>query len=445
MSDNQNTGFDPNFYAQQSGQDPAPQTYKYVFNQENQGEPVQSPMPTPTPAPQKKKRAAVSVLTIVLCAAVSFVAAFAGMVAGKQFLGEGDSVNAPPKQDQLHQNNAQDLLIKDTTEGSIYGSAGDEAFSVSQVAAQVRDAVVVINATVTTSGSIFGGAQSSTSAGSGVIISPEGYILTCHHVVDKAHSITITLNSGSKYEALLVGSDAASDLAVLRIQPNENEPLPYVEQGCSADLVVGERVVAIGNPLGTLGGTVTDGIISATERQVQISEGSVMTLIQTNAAINSGNSGGGLFNLDGKLIGIVNAKYAAAGVEGLAFAIPIDMAYRVQLDLIQYGYVRGVVDHGLSLLDVTQYNQNYYYSRYKIDTIGVYIVSSQHEEALQNKDRIVSVNGVAVTTADEFNAQIEQHKVGDTVTLVIERNGKQITVPLLLHEYVPDEIGSELT
>lgn len=435
MNDPQNSQFNQNFFG--SSDPNQPKTYEYVFsNHDNQ----------PTPPPKKNGSGAWKILlTVVLCAAVSFTMGFGGAFAAYVLLGNGggDGIVDAPSNNDLYQSNPSSILDKQESSASIYGSAGEEVFQVSQVVSRVQDAVVVIDATVTGS-SFFGQTQTSTSAGSGVIISPEGYILTCHHVVDNATSVTVTLNSGSRYQAALVGSDEASDLAVLRIQPKESEPLVWAEQGCSKDLVVGEVVVAIGNPLGTLGGTVTDGIISATERNITTSDGTKMTLLQTNAAINSGNSGGGLFNLDGKLVGIVNAKYAAEGVEGLAFAIPIDSAYTVELDLIEYGYVRGVVDHGLVTLDVTESTLNSYYYRYKISKIGVYVVSSKYESAIQNKDRIVSVNGTEITTTQELEGLMESLAVGDTVRLVLERNNEQFTIDLVLREYVPDGIASGL-
>ena len=206
---------------------------------------------------------------------------------------------------------------------------------------------------------------------------------------------------------------------------------------------MGESVVAIGNPLGTLGGTVTTGIISATERNIQMSDGTEMTLIQTDTAINSGNSGGGLFNLDGQLIGIVNAKYSASGVEGLAFAIPIDSAYVVQQDLIQYGFVRGVVDHGLSVAEVTQtdlyYYRNYYYS-YGITEPGIYIVSSEYSDEFHSMDRIISVNGVAVESADHMEDLISEYSVGNIISIEVKRDGKTVSVSLTLQEYVPERL-----
>jgi serine protease Do len=383
----------------------------------------------------------------LLSVTLSFVAGFGGACLANHFemeSSEADKINESPKKEDLYHSEPENVIDKSDSVSSPFGSAGEDVFTVSQVVQKVQDAVVVIDATVVTGTSFWGEEQISVSSGSGVIISEDGYILTCHHVVNNAKSVTVTLNSGSKYEASLVGSDQASDLAVIRIKPKTDEPLVFAEQGCSADLIVGERVVAIGNPLGTLGGTVTDGIVSATERNIVTNDGTKMTLLQTNAAINSGNSGGGLFNLDGKLIGVVNAKYASAGVEGLAFAIPIDSAYTVELDLIEYGYVRGIVDHGLTTLDVTQANLNSYNYRYGIDTVGVYVVSSENSDLLKNKDRIVSVNNQKVTTTAEMNQIIDQCKVGDTVSIVISRNGEESTVSLRLEEYVPDSIKNGL-
>lgn len=411
-------------------------TYEYVFSS---GKPYSS-----APMPRKPKRNGTNVfalaVTVILCVTLSFMAAFGGAVLGNRLFAEENQITNPaPADDSLYSDDAKDLINKSESDPSQYGSAGEDVLSVSQVAQKVQDSVVVIDVSVSAGSSIFG-SQTTTGSGSGVIISDQGYILTCNHVVEDALSIQVTLNSGSKYQAALVGSDANSDLAVIKITPNDSEPLVYAEQGKSDNLVVGERVVAIGNPLGTLGGTVTDGIISAKERTITMSDGTVMTLLQTNAAINSGNSGGGLFNLDGQLVGIVNAKYAAEGVEGLAFAIPIDRAYEVQLELIEYGYVRGIVDHGLTLVDVTESNLYYYYFNFKIDTVGVYVASSEYNTDLQNKDRIVSVNGVAVKSEAEFEAAISSLKVGDSITVVYSHNGTQKTTTLVLREYVPDYV-----
>ncbi len=417
-----NSQFHSDYHGNNSQRD---DDYTYEFSSEN------DTSRHPQKAPQRGSgvRVAVFVLALLFTVAFSFAAGFAGSyVANMMNVGASNSnVNAAPNASDLLRDDPENIINKSESQGSFYGSAGEDVFSVSQVVSRVHDAVVIID---TANGG----------SGSGVIISADGYILTCHHVVDGASALQVTLNSGSKFEASLVGSDADSDLAVIRIQPIETEPLTYAEQGCSADLVVGEVVVAIGNPLGTLGGTVTDGIISATERNIQTSDGTSMTLLQTNAAINSGNSGGGLFNLDGKLIGIVNAKYASAGVEGLAFAIPIDSAYNVQLDLIEFGYVRGIVDHGISTLDVTEANLMQYYFRYGISVQGVYVLQSDYNSDIKNGDRIVSVNGVEVKTTSDIKGVLKDAQIGDTISIVYERSGKIKTTQIVLREYVPDSL-----
>ncbi len=378
-----------------------------------------------------------SVFTIILCVVLSLVAGFAGSLGALCLAGQHFLAKDEPTTEDVFCEDPESELSRPESNPSIYGSAGEDAYAVSGVVHKVQDAVVVINVTITGT-SAFGKPITTTSAGSGVIISDEGYILTCHHVVDGATSLKVTLRNGNAYNATLVGSDEASDLAVLKIFANE--PLTYVEQGHSADLVAGEQVVSIGNPLGTLGGSVTVGYISATERNVVTSDGTEMTLIQTDAAINSGNSGGGLFNLAGQLIGIVNAKYSASGVEGLAFAIPIDSAYPVQLDLMQYGYVRGVIDHGLTLLDITEENLKQYHAFYGIDKVGVYVVESKYATDLKNSDRIISVNNTEVKTAADIKELFKNCKVGDTVTIVADRKGETVVSTFTLQEYVPDRI-----
>ena len=380
-------------------------------------------------------------LTVLLCVSLSFCAGVGGVVFAKRQLnlnqGTSNGINPAPSEEALHNSNPEDLLDRSEIEYSPYGSAGESAYAISEVVQMVRDSVVVIQAKII-SYDIFGRPIESTGAGSGVIIHEDGYILTCHHVVEDASEVYVTLSDGvSVYEASAVGNDEASDLAVLKIQPKEEQPLTAAKHGKSGYLVVGERVVAIGNPLGTLGGTVTDGIISATERTITTENGT-MTLLQTNAAINSGNSGGGLFNLKGELIGIVNAKYAASGVEGLAFAIPIDSAYEVECDLIEHGYVRGIVDHGLVMLEIDSTSLAYYQRKYGIKNTGIYVISSAINTELKNKDRIISVDGVAIETVEQFDAIIDQRKVGDTLSIVYERDSANHETKLTLGEYKPD-------
>ena len=394
-------------------------------------------------------------LTVVLALALALGAGAGGGYLTFRYLSDrasgGDGgVNPAPGNNSIYNSDPEGLLNRSEAEYTPYGSAGENPFAISDVVRMVEDSVVVIRATVVTAGGLWGQTTEGVSSGSGVIIAEEGYILTCNHVVEDARAVEVQLNSGSRYEATLVGSDAASDLAVIKIEPNAEEPLTAAKHGKSGNLVVGEHVVAIGNPLGTLGGTVTDGIISATERQVQTEDGTVMTLIQTNAAINSGNSGGGLFNLKGELIGVVNAKYADAGVEGLAFAIPIDSAYEVECDLIEFGYVRGVIDHGLNFFEVNDTNYKdykYYFSQFGItlQETGLYVGSSKLNDEIHTFDRIVSVNGQSITTEADFEAAIADCAVGDVLTIEYARysgsTSTTYTTTITIQEYVPDSVN----
>jgi serine protease Do len=168
-----------------------------------------------------------------------------------------------------------------------------------------------------------------------------------------------------------------------------------------------------------------------------------MTLLQTNAAINPGNSGGGLFNMAGQLIGIVNAKAAGDDIEGLGFAIPIDIAYATIMDLIDYGYVRGVVDHGLIMLDVTRQNLNAAYYKYGITTMGIIVLESQYSSDIQYGDNVIAIDGEAVSSSKQVDTFLKSYSVGDTITVSIMRNGNIIEVKLTLREKIPDSVTFE--
>lgn len=285
-------------------------------------------------------------------------------------------------------------------------------------------------------------------AGSGVIIDTSGYIITCAHVVDGATNIIVTLENGEEYIATLIGSDSQTDIAVIKI---EAENLVAAKIGSSASLVLGEGVIAIGNPLGSLGGTVTNGIISALERQVEI-EGQSYTLLQTNAAINPGNSGGGLFNDNGVLIGIVNAKSSGTGIEGLGFAIPIDSAIQIAQELADNGYISGRPALGVYIYEVNSQTSastirssdfpeliNY------INAYGVYFIryTSNQTGELQFGDRIVAINSNEISTFDDISSLLSEYTIGDTLTLTIsrldERNrSKMHDITITLIEKVPE-------
>ncbi len=312
--------------------------------------------------------------------------------------------------------------------GEVLTSAGDGAVSVATVVARVASSVVEIT-TETLVQSGFIGQYVTGGAGSGVIVSAEGFIVTNHHVIDGANTITVRLNDGTEYPATLVGTDEQTDIAILWIDAGDRA-LTVATLGSSYDLVVGEDILAIGNPLGSLGGTVTEGMVSATARQISVS-GTNMTLLQISAPINPGNSGGGLFNLAGELVGVVNAKMSSEEIEGLAFAIPVDTAYDVILELIAYGYVRGRPALGASVIEMLDWGS---------ETQYVYVNDKNHA-TLQYGDIILAADGTRVNSLNDLEGVIRGKSIGDTVELVVYRNRQQIKVAVTVVEYIPAPVA----
>jgi len=279
----------------------------------------------------------------------------------------------------------------------------------------------------------FYGSYVSEGAGSGVIITDTGFIITNHHVIDKASTVTVKLSNGNEYPATVIGTDSESDIAVISISPREELKPAFL--GKSETLVLGESIVVIGNPLGSLGGSVTNGIVSALDRDIII-DGEAMTLIQTNAAVNPGNSGGGMFNMYGELIGVINAKSSGENIEGIGFAIPIDHTYTIASQLIEFGYVKGKVDHGFTLIEI---NDSWEALRYGVSEIGVYIYSSGYSEDFRNGDLIKTVNGKDIKKVTDIKAALRSCKVGDRVSITVQRGRSAVTAELELHEYIPDQ------
>ncbi len=258
-------------------------------------------------------------------------------------------------------------------------------------------------------------------AGSGVIISTSddgSYILTCAHVIEGAAKITVKLKDGTVYEADSYICDAESDVGVIKLNVKE---LPVATVGNFEEVVVGETVVAIGNPLGTLGGSVTNGIVSALDRDIII-DGTTYHLLQTNAEINPGNSGGGLFNAKGELIGIVNAKSVGENVEGLGFAIPVSDAVAIMTDLIEKGYVSGRVKLGFELFQIqTEEDIRYWFKYYRyFSDYGVYIASAESSD-FHEGDLLVAIDGNKIETLTDVKALLQEFEVGQTVTVTVSR------------------------
>lgn len=344
------------------------------------------------------------------------VSSFCGAFVATRFMGGTTSTAT--------ESNGQDsqLTIADST---------DSQMTVAQIVEKNADAVVEITVAAA-SQNIFGQTQLSEGAGSGVIVTKDGYIVTNYHVIEGATKVTVTLHNGEQYPATIIGSDADNDLAVIKISADN---LTVAELGDSSSVKVGDLAVAIGNPLGKLGGTATTGIISALDRQLTI-DNRTMTLMQTDAAVNPGNSGGGLFDGSGNLIGIVDAKSSGTGIEGLAFAIPINSVKETINDLITNGKVAGKPIIGVVIADVSEDNAQYY----GLESAGVYVSQVSGENAqkagFQAGDRIVSIEGKEITSSSELVSTVREHKVGDTISVIVSRNGQQIEIKTVLEESV---------
>ena len=275
----------------------------------------------------------------------------------------------------------------------------------------------------------------SSSTGTGVVITESGYVVTNSHVIQDARVITVLLSDGRSFDAALVGSDPISDLAVLHIDAPDLIPAEF---GDSTVLRVGDSVVAIGDPLGIeLRGTMTNGIVSAINRDVTTG-GRTLTLIQTNAALNSGNSGGPLINCYGQVIGINTLKMgdiaSSSGVEGLGFAIPSTTVKEIADQLISQGYVSGRPSLGLTGEGVSSFYQFYYRL-----PAGMYIGSVEEgsdaaAKGLEAGDILISVDNVRVSSMEDLRLLLSNYAVGDTVQIVIYRGGRQYIADLTLHE-----------
>lgn len=268
-----------------------------------------------------------------------------------------------------------------------------------------------------------------TATGTGIIMSADGYIVTNHHVIEGASAVTVTVNGGNQYPAKVVGSEAQTDIAVLKIEATGLTPAEF---GNSEELVTGDDAIVIGNPLGTtFADTMTHGIISSPEREVTIDRYK-MTLIQTDAAVNPGNSGGPLINSRGQVVGVVNAKISRSDVEGIGFAIPIDQALTIANDLIEHGYVANRPMLGITIQSISQEMAMYYGYEPGITVTDVSEGSPAERGGIKVGDKITAFNGVQVTTSEELNFEKNKCKIGDTVTITVEREGQSIDLTIVL-------------
>ena len=393
-----------------SGNDESSEShYQEGFSQESFSSPESK-------KPKKKRSRYVTkkffVITLICAMVVSAVVGAGGYALTSALLGGGSSgrnVNS--------------------TNYNLTSSTGSE-LSIQEIVAKNENSVVAIS-TESVSTDSWVNQYVTEGAGSGVVYSEDGYILTNNHVIEGASNITVSMHDGTEYDATLVATDSQSDIAVLKIDATGLTPVTF---GDSDSLSVGDLAVVIGNPLGTLAGTATDGIVSGLEREITLN-GKNMTLMQISASVNPGNSGGGVFDQYGNLIGLVVAKSSGSDVEGLGFAIPSNTVASVAESLISNGYVTGRPAAGITIVDLTSASNA---MKYGVSVTGVYIQevtgSNAESAGLKAGDLIYMIDGEQVTGSDMLVQTIQSHEIGDKVTFTIVRDDQMMEIQVTLAE-----------
>ena len=381
-------------------------------------EPAADPVVTNTPVQPKKHHCGAGrvVALLLSCAVISAACGFGGAILAQNGSRTGKTTV------QQSSRTATTVSVKKVD--------GQTLMSPAEVYASTVNSVVSINCSAVST-NIFGQQTESASSGSGFIYTADGYIVTNQHVVANASSINVPPYNGDTYPATLVGSDSDYDVAVLKIDAKD---LPAVTLGSSTDVNVGDTVMAIGNPLGELTFSMSQGIVSCVNRAINV-EGTPFNMIQVDASINPGNSGGPLMNLYGEVVGIVSAKYSSYAnttVEGLGFAIPINDVQSIIKDIMENGSVGNKAYMAITAGTMTQQMA----AQYKINaTEGVFVYSVEDDGAgdkagLKLGDVITKLNDTQITSMEDLSAAKKGFKAGDTVTLTVLRDGKEITTQL---------------
>ncbi len=330
--------------------------------------------------------------------------------------------NSSSHHDILPESKVEEHLIQNESPVSKGAPTSDNALTVKQISQKVRASVVGVTCQSAQS-------FSSSSVGSGIIMSSDGYVITNNHVIEGMTTISVVLDDGTTYPARLIGADARTDLAVIKI---DEENLPAAEFGDSDKLEQGDPAIAIGNPAGLqLQNTVTSGIISAINRDIVI-EDRTMTLIQTDASINPGNSGGPLVNEFGQVIGINTIKVGISYYEGLGFAIPINTAKPIIDELISNGYIKGRPSIGINGQSITERDAAFYGLPEGLYVEYVHPYSDAFKKGLRRGDVITKMNGTKLSSTAEIKQIRDNFKAGDEVTLTVYRNGKEVDIDIIL-------------
>lgn len=393
--------------------------YHYSYRSDSDGfQPTQTPVPI---APKKKGRAG-KIIAGVLCGALLIGGSF----------GAGWYLNRDKDDGR---NNESQVMVSDRplTQVDTVSVTGNEKMTFSQIYEANKNSCVSINTSVLAGYNFFGQPVETPSSGSGFIITADGYIATNCHVVSDATSVQVTLNNGKTYAAEVVGSDADYDVAVLKVDPGEDKLTPVV-LGSSANLNVGEDVSTIGNPLGELTFSMSRGIVSCVDREINLN-GTPFNMIQIDTAINPGNSGGPLFNSYGEVVGIVTAKTTSDGngnaAEGLGFAIPIDDVLNMIKDIMENGQVTSHAYMGVSVSNAAQYPASGVRSG---AYVGEVVEGGPADQAgLQVGDVITMLGTTTITSYSDLTSAVGSSKTfqaGDTVTVTYVREGKVYTTEL---------------
>ncbi|GKI13797.1 hypothetical protein CE91St44_02820 [Oscillospiraceae bacterium] len=369
----------------------------------------------PEPPRKKKgrgKKIVSGALALVLVAGVSFGGGYAGFKAASA--------------------GQTDRIVYQAPTSTPASGTGTTAANLVGVINAVNPSVVAVTTEQMVTSNFWGGQQVVSGAGSGVIFTADGYIITNNHVIEGAQQIKVKLSDDTEYTAKLIGTDSQSDIAVLKIDATGLTPAVL---GDSDSVQVGELSIAVGNPLGTLSNTATDGIISGLDREVTV-QGNTMRLMQTSAAVSPGNSGGGLFNANGELVGIVNAKSTGEYAEGLGFAIPINTAKQVAQDLIENGYVTGRPALGITVISISDAQTA---MQYGVSSFGVYVQSvtsgsGADKAGMKVGDRIVSVGSQLVESTSDVTNALKDLNAGDVVEVQVDRNRELMTLNITLGE-----------
>ena len=310
---------------------------------------------------------------------------------------------------------------------------GDKSLTPAEVYAMNVDAVVGIRTTGTTN--VWGQITSTSTAGSGFVLTADGYIVTNYHVIKGGESITVAMHNGEEYDATLIGGDETNDIALLKV---DAENLQTVTIGNADDLIVGEQVVAIGNPLGELTFSLTTGVVSALNREVTLSSNVTMNLIQTDCAINSGNSGGALFNLYGEVIGITNAKYSSssssseASIDNIGFAIPLNHVKNIVKSIIETGSITKPYI-GVTVSSVSSEAQGYGLPT-GAAVRSVEADSPAAKAGLEENDIITEVDGTAINSSTELVNYVGEKTPGDELTFKVYRQGEELELTVTIGE-----------